>query len=245
VKLLILAYGRILRLGYGFMVPGFCGECGANIDGASRFCRQCGHPLANRAPSINPGEATTRTLEEQQPQASPPAQFSNSGNTGPSYAPPGQYPSFPHPPYPAVQPKKSYTALILGGGVLFLLLIVVVIGGAIVSRRLSAPDRPARASAPQTLETGKSASSQLSPEMAALLYPGAKVTMEVEEDGKEVVQMTSADPADKVVDWYTDKIHPTKRVNIPFAGGAVLKSDDMGVVITGAPPNVQIILKRE
>jgi hypothetical protein len=249
------------------MVPGFCGECGANIDATAQFCRQCGRPLTNRAPSINPAEATTRTLEEQQPPAGPPAQFMNSGNTGPGYLPPGQYAPVPQAPYPFVHPKKNYTPLFIIGGVLFLLLITLVIAGGIVSQRFSSgnetapplpqqpqvptlpqqprvPAPPRQPQVPGSSGTGKPASGAVTPDMAALVYPGSQVTREVNEEDKEVFLMTSSDPIDKVVDWYTNKLHPTKKVSIPFAGGAVLKNGDMGVVITGAPPNVQIILTR-
>jgi hypothetical protein len=64
-----------------------------------------------------------------------------------------------------------------------------------------------------------------------LIYPGAEITMEVKgEEKAKVVQLSTPDSFDKVVDWYVKKINPTKHVRIP-GGNAVLKADDIAVMI--------------
>lgn len=79
----------------------------------------------------------------------------------------------------------------------------------------------------------------------AYVYPGAKTTMELTSaDEGNVLQLQTSDSFDKVVDWYTEKLQPTKvirskdptskDINIILEAGklkAIINSDGDGTTI--------------
>jgi hypothetical protein len=81
--------------------------------------------------------------------------------------------------------------------------------------------------------------------LASLIYPGSQTVMNVEGDnGGSVVQLTSSDPTDKVVEWYVAKISPSKRVTLPFVG-TILESKQAKVIIRPGPPTTIMLTRDE
>jgi hypothetical protein len=58
----------------------------------------------------------------------------------------------------------------------------------------------------------------------------------------DVVQLQTEDAVDKVADWYTKKLKPTKIVRQP--GNVILKSDELSVIITSSGNGSNIMLKQ-
>ena len=61
--------------------------------------------------------------------------------------------------------------------------------------------------------------------------------------GKGVLQLQTKDSTRKVVEWYTTKLKPTGNTKLPF-GNAVLRSDDITVIINGNEDGTNILIKR-
>jgi hypothetical protein len=77
----------------------------------------------------------------------------------------------------------------------------------------------------------------------SLIYPGARQTMSVnQEGGKGMVQLVSNDAASKVADWYAKKLKTTEKVTV--IGQTILKAGDITVLIMGSEDGAQIIITR-
>jgi len=68
--------------------------------------------------------------------------------------------------------------------------------------------------------------------------------MDITGHGKGVIQLTTNDPIDKVVDWYKAKLKPAATVNVPFGGMTVLEGKDVKVIITGGSGGTSIMLTK-
>jgi hypothetical protein len=60
----------------------------------------------------------------------------------------------------------------------------------------------------------------------------------------KVVQLSTPDAADKVIDWYVKKINPKEHVRMP-GGNAVITGDGIAVVITNAGSETSILLTKK
>ncbi|HKV41676.1 MAG TPA: hypothetical protein VJX67_20905, partial [Blastocatellia bacterium] len=71
-----------------------------------------------------------------------------------------------------------------------------------------------------------------------------QVSMSTDHKGKQVERLITGDPASKVANWYKNKLHPTTLVTLPIGGITIIKTRDIGVVITSMGSGTNIILKR-
>jgi hypothetical protein len=59
----------------------------------------------------------------------------------------------------------------------------------------------------------------------------------------KVLQLSTPDPTDKVIDWYLEKINPKRQVRT--LGNAVITGDGVAVVITNEGSGTGIILTQK
>ena len=59
-----------------------------------------------------------------------------------------------------------------------------------------------------------------------------------------ILQLHTQDALDKVVDWYNSKLKPDKVVRVPGVN-AILKTDELNVIITAAGNGTNILLKQD
>ncbi|MEJ7575621.1 MAG: zinc ribbon domain-containing protein [Pyrinomonadaceae bacterium] len=235
-----------------------CDRCGAQLHAEAKFCRQCGRPQASFAGNSKHEsrlEAPTRTLDAHQSSASPTNRW-QSPPTTPAYLAP-QAASPPLEAAPAqtqsLQPKRKKGISLVGLAVIFMFLLVslVAIGFVVdrvilrrvvreVSRRTDAPPIP-----PAPGDAGSAATD------SALVYPGAQTTLDVDGDGEDKVrQLRTQDSFDKVVEWYTAQLKPTKTVRAPRINGAtlnhtVLSNENITVVLTAQDKGTMILITQE
>jgi len=67
--------------------------------------------------------------------------------------------------------------------------------------------------------------------------------MEVNGDEGGVIQLRTAEPLDKVVAWYKEKLKPVKTVNM-IGPLTVLRGEGMTAIITGGADGVSVVLKQ-
>ncbi len=84
----------------------------------------------------------------------------------------------------------------------------------------------------------------------AYVYPGAEITMEVTSaDEGNVLQLQTSDSFDKVVDWYTEKLKPTKVVKSkdPTSNviNVILEAGELKAIITTNGNGTTIMLAQE
>lgn len=78
-----------------------------------------------------------------------------------------------------------------------------------------------------------------------LIYPGAKITMDVSGGPKgRVVQLSTPDAIDTVTDWYINKLGSPKQVKLP-GGNTVLTGEGVAVVITTEGSATSILLTQK
>ena len=220
-----------------------CTSCGAQVDDASRFCRSCGKPF-------DPSELTTRKLEPDIQYQSP-TQIVNQSPTTPAYLSPAPLPAVPAVPATNDLTPKSQnrTAIIIlaatVGLLLFLLCAVMFVKFNNGSTALAPPvggiptvPTPPVAPPPPVVPAISGAV-----ELESLIYPGSERVMTINSQGKGVVQLRTTDRIDKVIAWYTNRLKPTKIVNLP-GGSAVLKSGDAAVVIAIGEDEISITVSR-
>jgi hypothetical protein len=68
--------------------------------------------------------------------------------------------------------------------------------------------------------------------------------MDVTKPGKAVLQLTTNDPIEKVVDWYKARLEPDTSVTVPFTSMTVLKGKGVKAIITGGSGGTQIMLAK-
>lgn len=97
--------------------------------------------------------------------------------------------------------------------------------------------RPALPPPPSQAETGTTNIDK------RYIYPGSRTTMIISREGEgDKVQLTTKDDVDKVADWYIAQFKPTKIVRM--TGNAVLRSDEIAVIITAGGDGSNILLKQ-
>src|SRR5215813_13145946 len=111
-----------------------CPKCGAGYEAQAKFCRQCGSSLGPGEPSINPSEATTRSMDY--PPVQNPAEASgtapaNQWPTAPAYLAPDQvavgpqHPSFPVAGTQALGGRRGKGPIVILGILGFVLILVI------------------------------------------------------------------------------------------------------------------------
>ncbi len=225
-----------------------CTNCGADIDYAAKFCRRCGQ-------AIDPLEWTTRKLEqpsqfEEPSRLEAPTRIANSWPTSPTYLPPDAMP-----PQAAVtsgmEPTGQKKIVIALATIVAVLVIALATLAILMFFRkpdetpyaITPPPIPSVPPVPRVPPPGAPAPNSAPPAISKdLMYPGAEVTMQVMgEENAKVVQLTTPDSFDQVVDWYTKHMKPKKQVRIP-GGNAVLKGEGVAVMIMNGGDGTSILV---
>ena len=243
------------------IMPGTtCNNCGAEIADGTRFCRRCGHPSAALS-QADSSEAPTRTFETSPPTApsSAATQFFSSEPTGPAYLAPNVIGAAPE--TSSAQTNRSLQAptrnrsLVMFsaiGGTVLVVLVALMMGWMVwrsvastVRRemiRIEPPPPPVIGHPPlPPIPHGEGGAISRS-----LIYPGAEVVMDMTRgDEGGVLQLNTRDPLDKVVDWYTAKLRPAKKIILP-GKNAVLRGGGITAIITGSEEGqTSIVIKQE
>jgi len=202
----------------------------------ARFCRKCGQP-STRFKEESVTEGTTRILEAPEHNKV----FSQESNEQHGSL---AQPTTRMPPQAnetsrnlMAEPKRQNWVLIgsllFAGFALIATILFFALRGSstpnpsvVIKRQIPQPVQPPHPpSVPQGIDQGSSA---ISPD---LFYPGAEVTMKVTDPNEgDVLQLRTSDSIDKVVNWYTEKLKPTRVVK-GGGGNVVLNSDQMTAVI--------------
>jgi hypothetical protein len=212
-----------------------CANCGTELMPDARFCRRCGQP-SNTLGRASVTEVTTRRLDatgqpfmpgqgaagrqslEQQPGAQ--TLMALSAETQRLA--------------PASPLKRWWPGLLL-------LCMVILLPTFYLLRQWRQPTikivRPAAPAAPAVPQPPKlpqapakdtTTSTSIDP---GFIYPGARTTMVISKAGEgDRVQLETEDAADKVADWYMERLKPTQIIRSPE--NAVLRTDRMAVIIT-------------
>jgi hypothetical protein len=240
-----------------------CNRCGASLVFSAKFCRQCGNRLDD---SDDPSELTTRTLEEpptDQPPYDHATRPANAGITSPTYPPPAMFQQQPPPLAPIIgsaPPASNNTALYVILGVIMALLIGLgVVAFVALNRRPAVvapppppPDAgqtekgmpPPRPDLPQPPPAPPSppgeGKTSLDP---SLIYPGAKVVMDIGGSDGRVTQLHTTDGIDKVVSWYLQRVKVKNDVTMP--GGRIISAEGVNLLITSTGDGTSIMVTRE
>lgn len=218
-----------------------CKNCGMEIMPGTRFCRQCGQPAPDTS-TTSVTEGTTRVLHSFADDETPTRHFYST----PAGGPPVQVDASAQARSLAAEapaPKrKSKFKIISVVSVLLVMMIVIPLG--VVALRWNSAGRTVRSGAPSIGIPPVPAAPNIPgvPTIGDdLRYPGATTIMDIRKANRQVIQLSTSDSLDKVVNWYEAKINPKERVRIGGAQ-AVLKSDQYSVVINGNGSQTQILI---
>lgn len=81
------------------------------------------------------------------------------------------------------------------------------------------------------------------PVSRALLYPGARVVLDLSESGGSVVQLTTSDPLEKVQAWYAATLKPTKILQVT-SGTVILRKDNVAATLVAQNNTTNIVIKQ-
>lgn len=224
------------------MATVYCDNCGTSLlEETAKFCRACG----KATPLL---EAATKRFDEQ------PVVQSPTSPVGQSFTTPAYMAPFELPPTQQTndlrQKKQKRNVIIL---VSMLTVMIFALAGLWLAFRSFGPESqegipippppPGFAGpAPPVPPAPPGINSPTSID-AALIYPGARQTMSInQEGGKSVLQLQSDDAARTVSAWYIARLRGAKKVEI--VGQTILKAGDLGVVIIGSDEGTQILITR-
>lgn len=225
----------------------YCDNCGTSLlEETAKFCRACGKPTPQ-------SEAATRRFDEQ-PGVQNPTSPVGASFTTPAYMAPFEV-------APATQTndlrqKKQKRNLIILASMLAVMIFALAGLLAFLSLRLDpsegipTPPPPGITSTPippvPPMPPVQPTPPGLGPSTIdkSLIYPGARETMSInQEGGKSVLQLHSNDSSKKVADWYIAKLKVTKKV-FSMVGQTILQAGDISVVIVGDDDGAQILITR-
>ncbi|MFL6214292.1 MAG: zinc ribbon domain-containing protein [Blastocatellia bacterium] len=228
-----------------------CNRCGASIVLSAKFCRQCGNRL-------DVSELTTRTLEEPGADHQPfehPTRPANAGITSPTYPPPAMIQPPPHTPViGSAPPTSNKTALlVILGAVMAMLIGLGVVAFLVLNRQSALPVPPPPPPHPGQTERGTpppppgitpppppAVQTSLDP---SLIYPGAKVVMDIGSEDARVTHLQTTDDIEKVVAWYVERVKPKNDVKIP--GGRIISAEGINLLFNSTGDGTTIMVTRE
>lgn len=226
-----------------------CKVCGAEISGEARFCRSCGQRTGQFAGG-SVTEGTTRLLETPER----PAPFNQNVYEHPGHLAQATSRIQPeaNPTSRSLEQTRKPARLLLISLIVIITLAFTLLGGLFVALRdrsvtsVSPPvvtkpvvppvnPPPPPPPPPGSIAQGTGIS-------RAFIYPGAKTTMEVlDESEGNVLQLETSDSIEKVVNWYTEKLKPTKTVKMP-GSNVILATDEIKAIITAKGDGTNILL---
>lgn len=211
----------------------------------ARFCRRCGQASKGLARG-SVTEATTRRLETDVPYVGNPnltvqqldLEQSTQKGTVASLSATTQALA------PASSIQKWLPYLLLLALVVLLVPVIVLLSmqRTIVIKKGTPPEAPAVPAPPAPPAPAAGSTTSID---QTYIYPGARRTMEMTRVGEgSMVQLETVDSLDKVVDWYTARLKPTRTVRVPGSGQAILDADDLRAIISPSGNGTSILLKQ-
>lgn len=241
-----------MNMSQAMPIENSCGSCGASLHEGARFCRQCGQAAPLRdVHSVT--EQTTKLLDQEtRPQQWRPLEHQQTAALyrGPATSPTPQMVGT----HTLKQPSARNPTYLIVACIVGIFVLAATLGVAMkllrhgMSPRTPAITVPGAPPAPPA-PPGIGAPPTAPPAVAAseFVYPGSKVNLQVNDSGGIKLQLQTADSIDKVVDWYTAKLKPTKIVSpgvvIGSGGLAVLEGANGKAVITGTDEGTSVIFK--
>jgi hypothetical protein len=221
-----------------------CNRCGANVVFSAKFCRQCGNRLEEPQADAQPFDHPTRPA--------------NAGITAPTYAPPAmmQQPPPPAPFIGSAPPTSNKTVLFVILAVVMAMLIGCGVVAFLVLGRHPAVSVPPP---PPKVEQSEKDSQKIQPGIPppppppqgnaktsldpALIYPGAKVVMDIASSDGRVTHLQTTDDMEKVVNWYLQRVKVKNDVTIP--GGRIINAEGVNLLISSTGNGTGIMVTRE
>lgn len=237
-----------------------CTSCGAEILPGTKFCRRCGQPSLDTA-SVS--EAATRVFEATQERRAQPTENWNAQPTGPAYLSPSGVGAPSRPP----APDAATTGLATKGGhrkqvwiaVSIVALLILMFAAAAVGTMIKVVRTAATRQTPPVVvrpETGIPPPPPAPPAPPAeppaagttvptseLMYPGAETVVDMKSSRDNFLQLRTADPISKVVDWYTTRLKPSE-VMKSGSTEAILRTGRTSVIITTRGRATDILIKQ-
>jgi hypothetical protein len=227
------------------MATVYCDNCGTSLlEETAKFCRACGKPTPL-------SEAATKRFDEQPALQNPTSPVGGSFTT-PAYMAPFEMPSVEQ-THDLRQKRQKRNLIIL---VSMLAVMIFALAGLLAFWNLARGGSEGIPETPPSIGTTPpvppvppippvppviDGTSTIDP---SLIYPGARQTMVInQEGGKSVLQLRSDDAATKVAQWYIARLKITKKVEV--AGQTILRAGDIGVVIVGGDEGAQILITRD
>ncbi len=205
-----------------------CTSCGAELSAGMNFCRQCGASVV-----VSPDASEQPTAMLNQSTASPTTQRLDPRPTGTGYQ--GAVP----PMTPMAAPTGTPVATSRGGSARWLIVVGIVIALLIGISSVVGVMKSVLRSRAQRQNQSRTNTVVRKP----LVYPGAKTVLDVtSQDGTGVLQLQSADPIDKVADWYEAHLKPTKTVRV--GPTVIMKNDNVSATIVSDGSNTNILIKQ-
>lgn len=215
----------------------------------AKFCRRCGAPSkAFDRSSVT--EAETRVFQATDDRSSQ-TRNQDPRPTGPSYIAPNES-AFPNQPATTAleQTRVKRHGLLWGSAIVIVLLFLLGCVLALkwvrsattraTSTTIEAPPEPG--TAPPIIPQPPQPPAVEQDADAALIYPGAQVTMAMTRGGEGSVRtLRTKDSAEKVIAWYTEKLKPEKVIKT--GGAAVLTGTKASAVISNEDGETNVVLK--
>jgi hypothetical protein len=77
----------------------------------------------------------------------------------------------------------------------------------------------------------------------ALIYPGARVILDLNEGAGSVMQLATSDPLNKVQTWYVSNLQPTKILQVT-QGTIILRKDNVTATLVAENNTTNIVIKQ-
>jgi hypothetical protein len=236
-----------------------CTNCGAALTPGTKFCRKCGQPSLDAA-SVS--EASTRIFEATAERAAP-AQTWGAQPTGPAYiAPSGAGPiqdattrSLEQDAGNTLKSKLFIPVLVL----LLLMVTALAVGLLLMGRGATSTTTAPPQTPPVVTQPGTDLPPPPPPPVAPpfeeqptagptvpssqLKYPGAETVLDMKTGRENMLELRTDDAANKVIDWYVDKLKPTQTIR-PQGGEAILRTGRTTVIISGRGEATDIIIRQ-
>lgn len=226
-----------------------CTNCGADIPIEARFCRACGQRLT-RLDANSVTEGTTRLLETPER----PASFDQHvyEQPGSLAQPTTRIPAQANETSRSLELSRKSPQWVLIGSIVIAVLALTALFITLWNRSSTTPTVSPPAVTRPELPTIPPPPPPVPPPgntqgtgiNRTFIYPGAKTTMEVTSaDEGNALQLQTSDSFDKVVDWYTEKLKPTKVVRIKDpTSNVILEAGELKAIINANGNGTTIML---
>jgi zinc ribbon protein len=193
-----------------------CAQCGAELSPEARFCRQCGTPVSV-SKDIDVSEMPTAVLNDKvDPHSTQRLESRPTSSEGRSFTLAEKAATIEAP-----RPRRRWIPASVLFGLVFLVIIGIVSSVAYV--RISNHNSTANES---------------------LIYPGAKIIVDLNNAAGRALQLQTDDSLERVVAWYDRTIKPTKTMRLT-PNNVVLKNQNVTVTVASDAGKTNILVKQD